>query len=151
MLCGNLTKFNLQKFSTIFLPKPSMLNASLDTKCLIFSIAIFSHSKPSLVHRLTASSFFVMKLYSLIVFDPQEGHSEGNINFFDSLFLSFKSTETTCGITSPALSIKTVSPILISFRIISSSLCNVALDTTTPPILIGLILATGVNAPVLPI
>ena len=56
-----------------------------------------------------------------------------------------------CGITSPALSTVTVSPTLISFLIISSSLCNVAFDTKTPPILIGLIFATGVKAPVLPI
>ena len=55
------------------------------------------------------------------------------------------------GITSPALSITAMSPILISFRFISSSLCNVALETITPPILTGFILATGVNAPVLPI
>jgi len=55
------------------------------------------------------------------------------------------------GITSPALSTVAVSPILISFLFISSSLCKVALDTTTPPILIGFIFATGVSAPVLPI
>ena len=53
--------------------------------------------------------------------------------------------------TSPALSTVTVSPILISFLNISSSLWSVALDTNTPPIFTGLILATGVNAPVLPI
>ena len=75
----------------------------------------------------------------------------GKSNFFEFLFLCFKSTEITCGITSPALSIKTVSPILISLRIISSSLCKVAFDTTTPPIFIGFIFATGVKAPVLPI
>ena len=68
---------------------------------------------------------------------------------FSGLF--FKSTERIWGITSPALSTVTVSPILISFRFISSSLCNVALETKTPPILIGFIFATGVNAPVLPI
>ena len=56
-----------------------------------------------------------------------------------------------CGITSPALSTTTVSPILISFLFISSSLCNVAFETKTPPILIGFIFATGVKAPVLPI
>ena len=38
----------------------------------------------------------------------------------------------------------------MSFRIISSSLCRVALETTTPPIFTDLIFATGVNAPVLP-
>ena len=51
----------------------------------------------------------------------------------------------------PALSIVAVSPILISFLLISSSLCSVAFETTTPPIFIGLIFATGVKAPVLPI
>ena len=83
--------------------------------------------------------------------DPHEGHFNGKINFFDFLLLFFKSTEVICGITSPALSIVAVSPTLISFLIISSSLCNVALDTVTPPILTGFIFATGVRAPVLPI
>ena len=43
-----------------------------------------------------------------------------------------------------------MSPSLISFLSISSSLCKVAFETKTPPILTGLILATGVSAPVLP-
>ena len=43
-----------------------------------------------------------------------------------------------------------MSPILMSLRIISSSLCKVALETTTPPIFTGFIFATGVRAPVLP-
>ena len=89
-------------------------------------------------------------LYSLTVEEPQEGHFSGNKNFFELAGLLFKSTDTTCGITSPALSIITVSFTLISFLLISSSLCSVALETTTPPILTGLILATGVKAPVLP-
>ena len=127
-----------------------MFNASLDIKCLIFSIAIFSQSKPSLVHLLTASYFFVVLLNSFSVLEPQDGHFVGKLNFFEFFFLFFKSTSNTCGITSPALSIFTVSPILISFLIISSSLCNVAFDTTTPPILTGFTFATGVNAPVLP-
>ena len=38
----------------------------------------------------------------------------------------------------------------MSFLSISSSLCNVALDTTTPPTVTGSTLATGVIAPVLP-
>ena len=60
------------------------------------------------------------------------------------------SIDKTCGITSPALWIIIVSPILISFLLISSSLCNVAFDTTTPPTVTGSTLATGVIAPVLP-
>ena len=90
-------------------------------------------------------------LNSLIVFDLHEGQSFGKINFLISFDLFFKSTDNMWGITSPALSTITVSPILISFLSISSSLCNVAFDTITPPILIGFIFATGVNAPVLPI
>ena len=38
----------------------------------------------------------------------------------------------------------------MSFLWISSSLCNVALDTTTPPTVTGSTFATGVIAPVLP-
>ena len=82
---------------------------------------------------------------------PHDGHFNGKINFFEFCFLFFKSTETTCGITSPALSTVTVSPTLISFLTISSSLWSVAFETITPPILTGLIFATGVNAPVRPI
>ena len=60
--CGNFIKLKFQKFSTIFFPNPSILNASLETKCFNFSIAIFSHLYPSLEHLLTASSFLVIKL-----------------------------------------------------------------------------------------
>ena len=42
-----------------------------------FSIEILSQSYPSLEHLLTASFFFVIKLNSLIVFDPQDGHFQG--------------------------------------------------------------------------
>ena len=90
-------------------------------------------------------------LNSFTVFEPQNGHFVGNINLIEFFDLFFKSTEIICGITSPALSTTTVSPILIFFRLISSSLCKVAFETTTPPIFIGFIFATGVKAPVLPI
>ena len=46
---------------------------------------------PSLEHLLTASFFFVIKLNSLIVLDPQEGHLFGKINlklFFGLFFIS---------------------------------------------------------------
>ena len=59
-------------------------------------------------------------------------------------------TEATSGITSPALRTITVSPIRISLRSISSSLCSVALVTVTPPTNTGLRRATGVIAPVRP-
>ena len=72
-------------------------------------------------------------------------------NFDASWGLLFFITFTTSGITSPALWTNTVSPILTSFRSISSWLCNVAFVTTTPPTLTGFNFATGVTAPVLPI
>ena len=59
-------------------------------------------------------------------------------------------TETTSGITSPALRTETVSPTRTSLRLTSSSLCKVALVTVTPPTSTGASLATGVIAPVRP-
>ena len=55
-----------------------------------------------------------------------------------------------CGITSPARRTITVSPMRTSLRAISSSLCSVALETTTPPTVTGSSLAAGVSAPVRP-
>ena len=52
--------------------------------------------------------------------------------------------------TSPARCTTTVSPTRTSLRSISSSLCRVALETTTPPTVTGLSLAIGVSAPVRP-
>ena len=74
------------------------------------------------MQRLTASNFFVVLLNSLIVSDPQDGHFFGKTKDFELLFLFVLSTFITCGITSPALSILTISPILMSFLRISSSL-----------------------------
>ena len=66
----------------------------------------------------------------------------------DPLFVL--STDKTCGMTSPALWTVIVSPTLISFLTISSSLWSVAFETTTPPTVTGSTFATGVIAPVLP-
>ena len=52
--------------------------------------------------------------------------------------------------TSPARCTTTVSPTRTSLRAISSSLCSVAFETTTPPTVTGFSLATGVSAPVRP-
>ena len=62
----------------------------------------------------------------------------------------FLSTEINFGMTSPARSTTTESPTRTSKRFISSSLCKVAFETTTPPTVTGSTLATGVIAPVLP-
>ena len=117
-----MIKFNSQNFSITFFPRPSIFNASLEIKCLSFSIAIRSQSKLSFVHLLTASYFFDILLNSLTVLDPHDGHFSGNLNNLEFLLL-FLSTLITWGMTSPALSIITSSPILISFLLISSSLC----------------------------
>ena len=130
------------------MPSPSILKASFETICFSFSFAINLQSYP-FIHLLTASYLFVFLLISFLVSAPHK-HVEGKANFLDSFFLLEVSTETTCGITSPALCILIVSPILISFLLISSSLCKVAFDTTTPPTVTGSTLATGVIAPVLP-
>jgi len=54
------------------------------------------------VHLLTASSLFVEVLISFIVIDPHK-HLSGKIYFTLFLTLFDLSTDTTCGITSPAL------------------------------------------------
>jgi len=61
-----------------------------------------------------------------------------------------KTGPSTSGITSPARRTQTVSPIIKFLRAISSSLCNVALVTVTPPTKTGAKRATGVKAPVRP-
>ena len=89
MSLGLLINLSFQKDSTIFFPRPSILNASLETKCLIFSIEILSQSKLSFLHLLTASNFFVILLNSLIVSEPHDGHNFGKINFFAALLRFF--------------------------------------------------------------
>ena len=78
-----------------------MLKASFETICLSFSLAVKSQSYP-LRHLLTASCFFVEVLVSLTVIAPHK-HLPGNSNGLLFLPLFEKSTDTTCGITSPAL------------------------------------------------
>ena len=80
-----------------------MFKASLETKCFNFSIRISSQSKLVSGHLVTASFFFVLMLYSLITFTPQDGHLFGKLNFLEPLLLFDLSTYNTCGITSPAL------------------------------------------------
>ncbi len=59
-------------------------------------------------------------------------------------------TSTTSGITSPAFWIMTVSPIRMSFLLISSSLWRVAREIVEPATRVGFKTATGVTAPVRP-
>ena len=61
-----------------------------------------------------------------------------------------RQTYSTSGMISPALLMTTVSPILISFALIKSSLCSVALLTVLPDSLTGVSTAVGVSTPVRP-
>ena len=88
---------------------------------------------------------------SMMILEPHTGHFLGGLNNFDRFLFLSNTTFKICGITSPALSITTVSPSLMSFFSISSKLCRVAFETKTPPILIDSSLATGVTEPVRPI
>ena len=96
------------------------------------------------VQRATASSA------DRSICDPHSGHSMGMLKSLAAIGLWVSTTDTTSGITSPARRTITVSPIRISLRLSSSSLCKVALVTLTPPTNTLLSLATGVMAPVRP-
>ena len=102
------------------------------------------------VQRLTASSLPVTGLTSRIARLPQTGQTCGNLNGLADLGRFSLTTPRICGMTSPARWRRTVSPIRMSLRAISSSLCSVAFCTTTPPTVTGSSLATGVKAPVRP-
>src|SRR4051812_4825609 len=75
---------------------------------------------------------------------PQTGHFDGNNMGFSFPVLVSGKDLTMYGITSPALSTSTVSPIFRSFSLITSSLNNEIEPTVTPPIGTGSIFATGV-------
>ncbi len=81
---------------------------------------------------------------------PHTGHFVGKTIFFSFPFLNSIKGFTMYGITSPARSTKTVSPILTSFSFTTSGLKSEMEVTVTPPIGTGSILATGVIAPVRP-
>ena len=81
---------------------------------------------------------------------PQTGQWVGMMNSRASSGRFSKTDETTSGMTSAARRTMTVSPIRMSFRLTSSSLCRVALVTVTPPTKTGFNRATGVMAPVRP-
>src|SRR5438067_1969423 len=84
-------------------------------------------------------------------FVPHDGHFEGNRHGFDPLGRFARTGPTTSGITSPARRTITVSRGRTSFRFTSSSLCNVAVVTVTPPTNTGSSCANGVTTPVRPV
>ena len=99
--------------------------------------------KPPLQRATTSPSGLTMG-------EPQSGQAIGICTRYASGGRFDSTTLVTCGITSPARRISTVSLTQRPRRAISSMLCNVALDTVTPPTNTGRSLATGVTAPVRP-
>ena len=96
----------------IFFPSPSISNANFDEKCSILPFICSGQDK--FLH-LKIASFLDLWVACL-----QAGQMLGIVNVEDPRGRFFKITFTTFGMTSPALSINTVSPILISLRLISS-------------------------------
>ncbi len=97
-----------------------MSSASLEAK---WTILLYEREgQAELGQRQTASSFFC--LINVVL---QSGHFFGILNIFSEPLLSFTNGSITSGIISPALWTITVSPIRISFRLISPSLCSVAI------------------------
>ena len=97
----------------------------------------------ALTHRHAASPL------GLKIFVWHSGQTDGILNGAFR-FTAGSITRTTLGMISPAYSITTRSPTLMSFRLISSSLCNVARLTVDPETNTGSKYATGVIEPVLP-
>jgi hypothetical protein len=126
-----------------FEPSPSMSKAPRETKWRSRSFAWAGQTRPP-VQRRTASPS------SRTAWEPQTGQRSGNLNLGPRFLRSASTTATICGITSPARCTITLSPMRTSLRSISSSLCKVAFETTTPPTVIGSSFATGVRAPVRP-
>jgi hypothetical protein len=81
---------------------------------------------------------------------PQAGQTLGHSKARSSPVRRSVMTETTRGITSPLRSTRTVSPIRMSLRLISSSLWRVQRLTVVPDSWTGSRTATGVRAPVRP-
>ncbi|MNS97742.1 hypothetical protein D3C72_1320880 [compost metagenome] len=111
-------------------------------------------SRPT--QRYTAPSLTVsrplLRLISCVrsTWEPHTGHCSGICTGRAFSGRRSMTTCTTCGITSPARRMITVSPIIRPRRATSSMLCNVALATVTPATLTGFRRATGVTAPVRP-
>ena len=116
--------------------------APREAKCSIRRRTCAGHC--ALTHRTaTCAASFTTAL-------PHSGQFLGIRNFFSVPVRKSLRTSTTAGMTSPAFSIMTVSPIRTSLRAISSSLCKVARATVDPLTRTGSSTATGVNTPVRP-
>ena len=124
-------------------PSPSMSKARRETKWISRSTSWSGQVRPPVQRRTTSPGGRMARL-------PQVGQWVGGVQGSAPAGRRSRMTATICGITSPARCSCTVSPTRMSLRAISSSLCSVARDTSTPPTFTGSSSATGVSAPVRP-
>ena len=133
----------------LFSPSPSMSNALRETKCFSRSTRCAGQIRPPVQRRTTSVSagLLVDLAHGMAAAGRADVGKREGLGVRRPLL---QHHPTICGMTSPARWTTTVSPMRTSLRAISSSLCSVALETTTPPTVTGSSLATGVSAPVRP-
>ena len=119
-----------------------MFKASLETKYSISPWILAGHS--SFTHFISTSPSSLSSLWL------HTGQLIGSSIVFSFPVLSSFIAFTTWGIISAAFSIKTLSPILMSFLWISLILCSFSLTFTSSDSSTSSSSATGVNLPVLP-
>ncbi len=108
------TRPSLKSCSMYFSPSPSISMALREAKWMIDSRICAGQESP-MQRTATSPGIFTTS-------QPHSGHSAGIGNGFSRPVRFSVRTFTTAGITSPARSTTTVSPIRISFRSISSQL-----------------------------
>jgi len=142
MSATSFTSESASSCSMNFSPKPSMSMARREAKCLSLSRSCAGQAEPHATHRHLSGD--VHHLSAAI--GAGQGYGARGLGPLSLLVR----TRTTAGITSPARSTMTVSPLRMSFLCISSQLCSVARETMTPETSTGARCATGVTTPVRP-
>ena len=132
MSAGSLIQPSSKKESICFSPEPSMSKARRETKC--FRCSVFWNGQANSPEQRKRTPSSPAELISRTT-GVCSGHGQvfGNAYGFAPFGRFSSTTPSTCGITSPARWIVTVSPMRTSSRAISSALCRVAFCTTTPP------------------
>ena len=126
-----------------FSPRPSMSKALRETKWRSCSTALRRTDEPAgaAAHRIDLAGLRVDLAHRMAAAGRADLREDVGLGALRAA--SRARRPATCGITSPARWMITVSPMRMSLRAISSSLCRVALATTTPPTVTGFSRATG--------
>ena len=134
-----MNKSALDQLSTITSPRPSISIAPREAKC---SIRRFNCAGHWLLTQRTATCSG-----SLTTLLPHSGHIVGMRNFFSLPVRKSVRTLDNRGNDFTGFLEETVSPMRMSLRSISSSLCKVARETRLPLTVTGSSAATGVSTP----